>query len=394
MKINIAEYDYNLPEERVAKFPVERRDDSKLLVYRGGEISEDKFLNIGNILERGSLLVFNNTRVVRARIVMRKPGGARIEIFCLEPIDPADYERAFAACGTTLWSCMVGNSKRWKDGTVAADFLLDGKICRLEARREGKNIRFEWSGGLTFGELLERLGSVPIPPYLDRESEAIDTVRYQTVYAKIEGSVAAPTAGLHFTDELIERLKKEGFGREEITLHVGAGTFLPVKGDNAAEHTMHPERFSVRLSTIEQLRAKLGHIVAVGTTSVRTLESLIVLGYRITTADSPQTEKIISQWEIYDVPNDFSAREALELLCDYMKANKFDCIGASTRIMITPCYKNRMINALITNFHQPRSTLLLLVSSFVGDNWRRIYEYALSHDFRFLSYGDSSIIIP
>ena len=397
--IDINDFDYPLPDERIAKFPLERRSDSKLMVYRNGDIRESRFACLADELPKGSLLVFNNTKVIRARVIMHKESGARIEVFCLEPHSPADYERAFAVKGECEWSCIVGNLKKWKSGYIYIDFDYEGSAYRLRAeiseRGEREHIvRFEWDADLTFGQLLEHLGRIPIPPYLNRESEQIDLTRYQTVYSKFEGSVAAPTAGLLFTDELISDMRAKGFGFEEVTLHVGAGTFLPVKSDNAAEHPMHTEHFEVRLSMLERLLAHQGDVTAVGTTSVRTLESLPVLAWRIHNEGEPYTDRVIGQWESYDIPTTYSGREVLEDLIGYMRRNGLERMKAATQIMITPLgFKFRIVKRIITNFHQPKSTLLLLVSAYVGDDWRRMYEYALENDFRFLSYGDSSLLI-
>lgn len=397
--IAIGDYCYDLPEERIAKFPLARRSDSKLLVWQGGEIGERRFAQIGDALPAGELLVFNNTKVIRARVIMHKPSGARIEVFCLEPHAPADYERAFAVTGSCEWSCIVGNVKKWKEGYVEINFEHEGRPEYLRAwlvGEEGRErlVRFEWSAPLTFGQLLECLGRIPIPPYLNRESEEIDNTRYQTVYSKFEGSVAAPTAGLHFTPELIGEMEQRGFGFEEVTLHVGAGTFLPVKEEDAARHPMHTEHFEVRRSTVARLLEKWGHITAVGTTSVRTLESLTALAWRIRTAGTPDAGRVIGQWELYDVPHEFTGRDALAELLAYMDEQGLDRLKAATQIMITPLgYEFRIVSRIVTNFHQPSSTLLLLVAAYVGDDWRRIYDYALAHDFRFLSYGDSSLLM-
>ena len=396
--IDIREFDYPLPDERIAKFPLDERSASKLLVYRGGEISESRFSNIAEMLPVGSMLVFNNTKVVRARLIMHKDSGARIEVFCLEPCDPADYERAFAVKGTCRWSCIVGNLKKWKEGSVAIRFDVEGRPAELRAFIDERGtrehtVRFEWDADLTFGQLLEHLGRIPIPPYLNRESTADDNTRYQTVYSKFEGSVAAPTAGLHFTPELIGSMQQRGFSFEEVTLHVGAGTFLPVKEEDAANHPMHTEHFSVGLSTIENLRGRLGSIVAVGTTSVRTLESLPALGWRIRRGVSPDAE-VVGQWECYDIPDDYTGLDALNDIAGYMQSRGLQKLKAATRIMITPLgFRFRIVNNIITNFHQPQSTLLLLVSAYLGDDWRRIYRYALDNGFRFLSYGDSSLLM-
>ncbi len=396
--IDIHDYDYPLPEERIAKFPLAERSASKLLIYDKGAISEKHFADIGDVLPEGSLLVFNNTKVVRARLIMHKESGARIEVFCLEPHDPADYERAFAIKGSCSWSCIVGNLKKWKEGAVAINFDFEGRPSKIEARIEERGsrehiVRFDWDADMTFGQLLEYLGRIPIPPYLNRESEEIDNTRYQTVYSKFEGSVAAPTAGLHFTPELIESMRSRGFAFEEVTLHVGAGTFLPVKEKDAADHPMHTEHFEVRLSTVDTLLANIGNITAVGTTSVRTLESLPVLAWRIHTAGSCGDE-VIGQWEPYDIPAEYTGRDAIAELAGYMRRNGLEKIKAATRIMITPLgFEYRIVRNIITNFHQPQSTLLLLVAAYVGDDWHRIYDYALHNGFRFLSYGDSSLLM-
>lgn len=397
--IAINDFDYPLPDERIAKFPLAERSASKLLVYRGGEISERRFADIGDVLPAGQLIVFNNTKVIRARIIMHKPSGARIEVFCLEPHAPADYERAFAVTGTCEWSCIVGNRKKWKEGYIEINFDYEGAAVWLRAwiveeRGRECTVRFEWSAPMTFGQLLEHLGRIPIPPYLNRDSEEIDYTRYQTVYSKFEGSVAAPTAGLHFTPELLESLRGRGFDFAEVTLHVGAGTFLPVKDEDAAQHPMHTEHFEIRRDTVRQLLAKWGAVTAVGTTSVRTLESLAALAWRIHATGTPDAGRVIGQWELYDIPTDYTGRTALEELLGWMEREGEERLKAATQIMITPLgYTFRIVRNIITNFHQPKSTLLLLVSAYVGDDWRRIYDYALGHDFRFLSYGDSSLLM-
>ena len=397
-QIDINDFDYPLPDERIAKFPLAERTSSKLLIYHNGTIRQSHFRNIAEELPKGTMLVFNNTRVVRARMVMHKASGARIEVFCLEPHDPADYERAFAIKGECSWSCIVGNLKKWKEGEVGIDFDYNGEPHTLRAAIVERGtrehiVRFRWSADCTFGQLLEALGRIPIPPYLNRDSEEIDNTRYQTVYARFEGSVAAPTAGLHFTPELIASMRDEGYSFEEVTLHVGAGTFLPVKDDNAAEHNMHTEHFSVSLTAVENLLRNIGRITAVGTTSVRTLESLTALAFRIHRDGTPDIERTVGQWELYDIPAEFTGRDALATLRDYMTANGLAQLKAATQIMITPLgYRFRIVSYIITNFHQPKSTLLLLVSAYVGDDWHKIYDYALAHDFRFLSYGDSSLL--
>lgn len=397
--IDINDFDYPLPDERIAKFPLAERSDSQLLIYRNGDLSKSHFRTLAEHLPAGSMLVFNNTRVIRARLIMHKESGARIEVFCLEPHSPSDYERAFAIKGECEWSCIVGGVKKWKQGFISINFDYEGTPSSLRATLVERGarehiVRFEWDVDLTFGQLLEYLGRIPIPPYLNRDSEAIDLTRYQTVYSKFEGSVAAPTAGLHFTDEMIEQMRASGFEFGEVTLHVGAGTFLPVKSDNAAEHEMHTEHFEVTLSLLERLLAHECDVTAVGTTSVRTLESLPVLAWRISQGGSPDAERTIGQWEAYDIAEEYSGRDVLEELISYMKREGVERLKASTQIMITPLgFRFRIVRRIITNFHQPKSTLLLLVSAYLGDDWRRMYDYALENDFRFLSYGDSSLLI-
>ena len=396
--IDINDFNYELPDERIAKFPLEQRSSSKLLIYDNGVIGQSNFRNVAEYLPEGAMLVFNNTRVVRARIVMHKASGARIEVFCLEPHNPADYERAFQQRGESEWSCIVGNLKKWKEGEVGIDFEYEGEshTLRAEIVERGTRehiVRLRWSADCTFGELLEQLGRIPIPPYLNRESEEIDNTRYQTVYARYEGSVAAPTAGLHFTEELMSQMRDAGFGFEGVTLHVGAGTFLPVKDDNAAEHPMHTEHFSVTRATLENMLSHAESIVAVGTTSVRTLESLTALAWRIRQEGSAAEDRVVGQWELYDIPAEFCGREVLTTLVEYMRQQGLEQLKAATQIMITPLgYRFRIVRYIITNFHQPKSTLLLLVSAYVGGDWQTIYNYALEHDFRFLSYGDSSLL--
>lgn len=398
-EIKISDYTYDLPEERIAKFPLEERDASRLLVWKDGAITENRFSGLASLLPEKALLVFNNTKVIRARLVMHKPSGARIEVFCLDPHEPADYERAFAVTGACEWKCIVGNSKKWKEGALVIPFSLEGAQYELRAYRqssEGREhvVRFEWDAQLTFGQLLEHLGRIPIPPYLGRDSEEIDNSRYQTVYSRFEGSVAAPTAGLHFTERLIAELKSNGFSFEEVTLHVGAGTFLPVKSEDATQHHMHTEHFEVTVAALENIIASLGRVVPVGTTTVRSLESLTGLGYRVMRDGSPDAGRPVGQWELYDIPDELTGRELLSALLGYMRAGGIEKLKTATQIMIRPGYRFRVANAIITNFHQPESTLLLLVSAFVGGDWCRIYDHALANGFRFLSYGDSSLLFP
>lgn len=398
-EIDIRDFSYALPDERIAKFPLPERDASKLLIYRNGQIGHHRFGELAEFLPSGALLIFNNTKVIHARLFFFKESGAKIEIFCLEPHQPADHEHAFTAKGKVQWRCMVGNLKKWKSGTLTTRFALGDKEYTLTAEqkgREGNDVLIEFrfdACGLTFGQLLEHLGKIPIPPYLNRESQASDNLRYQTIYSKFDGSVAAPTAGLHFTERSMERLRAKRIERDEVTLHVGAGTFLPVKSANAAEHPMHTERFRVSLATLHHLIEKSGDIFAVGTTSVRTLESLTVLGHRILTGGDPRTGEAIGQWEAYGIPAERSGRELLEAIAGYLETHGRTEIEAATRIMIVPGYRFRVVEGLVTNFHQPESTLLLLIAAVVGPGkWRAIYDYALEHDFRFLSYGDSSLL--
>lgn len=380
----ISQFDYSLPSERIAKFPLESRDQSKLLVYRDGRITDSQFSALTTFLPEGSLLAFNNTKVVRARLIFTKSTGARIEIFCLEPSAPADYERAFAIKESCRWSCIVGNSKKWKDGMVTIPY--HGYELTAKRVADSDQIEFRWTSDHTFGELLEALGRIPIPPYLERDSTEVDNDRYQTTYSRIEGSVAAPTAGLHFTTEMLESLGR----RAEVTLHVGAGTFLPVKCEKIADHSMHTEHFSVDVTELEKLAAAEGNIIAVGTTTVRTLESLALLGERVLESGSPDQQRIVGQWEAYGKSHQYNA--PLAALYRYMIDHEIDTLHCATQIMITPGYHFRTIRALITNFHQPKSTLLLLISAIVGDTWRNIYTHAMENDYRFLSYGDSSIL--
>lgn len=395
--LNIDDFDYELPDERIAKFPLQERDQSNLLVWREGAIAHRKFFNLTEELPEGAMLIFNNTKVFRARLIMHRPSGARLEVFCLEPHEPADYENAFAVKGESQWRCLVGGLKKWKEGPLEIEFEMEGKRCRLEAWRgeqidKSHVVTFRWDADATFGEVIEHLGRIPIPPYLNRESQEIDNTRYQTVYSLIEGSVAAPTAGLHFTERMLEELDQKGFERGAVTLHVGAGTFLPVKEQDATKHTMHTEHFIISTDTLRKILSKMGRIITVGTTSTRTIESLSALGWRILSAGYPDSDRAVGQWEIYDIPQEVGGRELIEALLGWMEREGVSSLAASTQIMITPHYRFRIIDGLVTNFHQPRSTLLLLISAIVGDDWRRIYRYAMDNGFRFLSYGDSSLL--
>ena len=400
-QIRIEDFDYPLPDERIAKFPLAKRDESKLLLYKQGEIGETQFKHITRFLPAGSLMVFNNTRVIQARLLFRKPTGARIEVFCLEPVEPHDYALVFQQTERCRWMCLVGNLKKWKEGTLSREVLVGGETVLLKAERlqscgDSHLIEFTWDHPTcTFADLLDAAGVLPIPPYLNRETEASDLQTYQTVYSKVKGSVAAPTAGLHFTPEVLADIDAQGIGREEVTLHVGAGTFKPVKSATIEGHEMHTEFISVRRSSIERIKNNLGRIIAVGTTSVRTLESLYYIG--VTLAANPNAtaeELVVDQWMPYDEANNrLPVAEALQQIVDYLDRNGVDRLVTATRIIIVPGYDFKLVRGLVTNFHQPKSTLLLLISAFVKGDWRTIYDYALAHDFRFLSYGDSSLLL-
>ncbi len=395
-KIKIDDYVYDLPEDRIAKYPLDQRDSSKLLVYNKGKVSKDFFTNINRYVDFNSTFVFNNTKVIQARLKFFKKTGAQIEIFCLEPVDPSDYVLAFQQTGKVAWKCIVGNLKKWKDKVLKRVITVGNDKVELNASKRAQDgnaqiIEFTWNNNkFTFSEIIENTGVTPIPPYLNRESENVDKDRYQTIYSKLKGSVAAPTAGLHFTDEVLNKLKNRNIRIEEVTLHVGAGTFKPVKSESIDEHEMHTEHFVVKKGTIENL-LKSEKIVVVGTTSVRTIESLYWIGVKL--IENKILYSHITQWEVYELPN-LSKHESLNALLNYMNEKGIDEIAASTQIMIFPGYKFKLVDVLITNFHQPKSTLLLLIAAFIGDDWEKVYEYALKNDFRFLSYGDSSILIP
>ena len=431
-KILIEEYNYPLPDERIAKYPLANRDQSKLLIYRDGKVSEDQFYHIGEYLSADSLLIYNNTRVIQARLEFHKtasnnppqpsttlhnppqPQGARIEVFCLEPLEPHDYQLSLGSTSGCTWKCMIGNAKKWKSGALSLPVQLpSGEEITLSAEKGEQTgntfaVRFWWNTpasnlsplasnlNISFAEILDAVGELPIPPYLNRKTEESDKTTYQTVYSRIKGSVAAPTAGLHFTDNVLNGLRQKGIQTAEVTLHVGAGTFQPVKVADANQHTMHTEIIAVPRETIATLMANLGHIVAVGTTSMRTLESLYFLGEQLSTTlhnpIQPSTTLSVAQFAPYEQEHTLSTREALQALLDYLDNTQQDTLHAETQIMIRPGYQFRVVDQLITNFHQPKSTLLLLVSAFVGGDWHTIYDYALSHNFRFLSYGDSSIL--
>ena len=393
-QINISDYNYELPDERIAKFPLEKRDSSKLLTYVSGSVSTNVFSSLPEILPANSCLVFNNTRVIQARLEFFKSTGSRIEIFCLEPQEPSSYELSLSSTQSCVWKCMIGNLKKWKGEVLKKVVGADNLVLeaeRLETNGNTSYIKFSWNNGVSFAEVLDLLGELPIPPYLNRKTQESDKTTYQTVYSKVKGSVAAPTAGLHFTPEVISALHTKGIKTMELTLHVGAGTFQPVKAEEIGGHAMHAEKIEVSKEFIQNLIENLGNVVAVGTTSVRTLESLYYLGVQLHNGD---TSLLVNQWEPYESEKVLPAREALEAILNYMEKTQSNILYATTQIMIVPGYKFNIVNVLITNFHQPKSTLLLLLAAFVGEKWRELYEYALNNDYRFLSYGDSSVLIP
>lgn len=416
--IHISDYNYELPDERIAKFPLAQRDHSKLLLYRHGEVSDDVFYNLANHLPSGALMVMNNTRVIQARMHFRKETGALIEVFLMEPAAPTDYEQMFQTTGHCAWLCMVGNLKKWKEGPLKRDFVIRGQQVVLTATLDrsktaeksgGTNywVDFEWDhSDINFADILEQVGELPIPPYLNRETQESDKTTYQTVYSKIKGSVAAPTAGLHFTDDVLRTIDAKGIVRDEVTLHVGAGTFKPVKTEEIEGHNMHTEYIVVHRHTFEHLLEHHCEAIAVGTTSVRTLESLYYMGVKVLqNPDATEEELHVGQWEPYDLPHDetglvlidgspVTVEASVKALLDYLDRDHLEALHSSTQIIIAPGYTYKIVKRLITNFHQPQSTLLLLVSAFLHGDWRKVYDYALAHDFRFLSYGDSSLLEP
>ncbi len=399
-EINIDDYDYDLPEERIAQFPAEERDRSKLLIYNKGIISGDIFRNIHNCLPDDSLLIFNNTRVIRARLLFRKETGAVIEILCLEPLSPPEYGMAFSSSGPVEWKCLVGNLKKWKSVAMTSGFMHKGKNYRLLAEKiepvgDAWKVRFSWnSSDITFGEVLESLGHIPLPPYVRREDMKDDYIRYQTVYSKNDGSVAAPTAGLHFTPHVLKNILAKGIRSVELTLHIGAGTFQPVKAKEISQHKMHCEHFHINREELRTILKAEGKRIAVGTTSVRTLESLYWLGVKaLNNKGVLDNIPVVDQWEWVDEEREVSMQESFGMLMNIIDKREHGFIRASTNIMIVPGYRFRVINGMITNFHQPKSSLLLLISAYVGDEWKKIYAYAMENEFRFLSYGDACIFL-
>lgn len=397
-EIHIEDYNYPLPDERIAKYPLEQRDASKLLIYNDGKVRESVFRSLAVELPENAIMVFNNTKVVPARLHFRRESGARIEIFCLEPVDPAEYNTNFASTSRCVWKCVIGNAKRWKGDPLVYD-IPEGhgselKAMGLQARlldRDGQTgtVEFSWSGSEPFSRVLELCGSVPIPPYLNRETEAIDLERYQTLYALHRGSVAAPTAGLHFTDAVLKDIRAKGIETANVCLHVGAGTFLPVKNSLVSEHPMHREPFSVGIDLLRSLSKGGRKVIAVGTTSIRTLESLYYVGVSCIEKGAPED---VDQWAPYVREYPYTLHEAIEAIIGWLESNGLSEIHTGTRIIIVPGFRFRVVDMCVTNFHQPQSTLILLVSALVGGDWRTIYDYALANGFRFLSYGDSSLL--
>lgn len=419
--IKISDYNYDLPDERIAKFPIAQRDHSKLLVYKHGEVSNDVFHHLPTYLPQGALMIFNNTKVIQARLHFRKETGALIEVFLMEPAEPTDYELMFQTTGHCSWLCMIGNLKKWKEGSLKRDFEIKGNKLTLSATMRrgdtlgseaqemvakggGTNywVDFDWDNDkVSFAEILEAVGELPIPPYLNRKTEESDKTTYQTVYSKIKGSVAAPTAGLHFTDAVLKDLDAHGIDREEVTLHVGAGTFKPVKSLEIEGHQMHTEYIVVHRRSLEKLIKHECRVIAVGTTSVRTIESLYYMGVHLLKHPEANEEELhVNQWDPYELSEDgnlvdgITPMQAIQAIIDYLDRNGLEALHSSTQIIIAPGYQYKIVKMLVTNFHQPQSTLLLLVSAFLKGDWKKVYDYALSHDFRFLSYGDSSLLIP
>lgn len=395
--IKIEDYNYDLPQERIAKYPLSQRDASKLLRYRDGLIDEFVFRDIPGLLPEHSMLIYNDTKVVPARLHFKRASGAVIEIFCLQPVDPAEYNQVFSCRESCVWKCVVGNVKRWKgdildvinpeDNAEVRELQLRSEL--LERQEEVSIVRLSWKGGAEFSHVLEVCGKIPIPPYLNRDTESIDIERYQTTYARLRGSVAAPTAGLHFTPQVLEEIRLKGIEERTVCLHVGAGTFLPVKSAEIAGHPMHKEYFVVSASLIRTLVETDKPVIAVGTTSIRTLESLYYAGVDCIEKGEPSE---VQQWAPYIRDYKYSTKESLQAILSYLERSGQEELRLGTRIIIVPGFDFRIVSYLITNFHQPQSTLLLLISAFVGGDWKTIYDYAMSHDFRFLSYGDSSLL--
>lgn len=397
--IEIKDYNYNLPAEKIARYPLDKREASKLLVYSQGKIIDDSFLNISSYINRDKTLIFNETEVIRSRLIFRKSTGASIEIFCLEPHSPTDYELSLSSTGPIEWKCIVGNLKKWKNGPLTMSLEVKNHKVSISANRISRAdkhvlVRFDWDDkSICFSEILEAHGHMPVPPYLNREDEPIDNLRYQTIYSANKGSVAAPTAGLHFSGQVLSKIIAKGIHSGKVTLHVSAGTFIPVKSDTIGQHQMHREHFFVSRETIELLKAE--RIIAVGTTSVRTIETLYHLGNKLLDSYSPDNnELVLEQWEAYENKDPGSRKASLDALLAHLDNTGSDHVRASTSIIIVPGYKFRIVEGLITNYHMPSSTLLLLVAALIGDDWKNVYSHALNNNYRFLSYGDSSLLMP
>lgn len=398
--ISIQDYTYHLPEEKIAKYPLKNREESRLLIYDRGKIKDNHFRNISHYLPENHLMVFNNAKVISARLPFQKETGAIIEIFCLEPVQPREYAKAFQATNKVQWKCLVGNLKKWKNSSLNKTIKLNKRTIQINVKKTGREdnyvtVEFTWDkNDVTFGEILDITGKVPIPPYLKRESEPVDKTRYQTRYSKVMGSVAAPTAGLHFDQHTLSSIRSKGIEQTEITLHVGAGTFRPVQSETVSGHEMHTEHFEVSIATLDKLIEYTDNLLSVGTTTLRTLESLYWMGLKVNQSENTPNPFHLGQWEHTELEDSLSVKESLLRIKQYMTYHKKEHIHASTQIMITPGYQFKLTDSLITNFHQPKSTLLLLIAAFVGDDWKKIYEYALNNNFRFLSYGDSSLLFP
>ncbi len=398
-KILLKDYTYELPLNRIARHPLKKRDESKLLIYDKGNISENLFKNISNYISEESLLISNDTKVINARILFESPAEKQIEIFCLEPDGEKDIQLAFQKQGSAEWKCIVGNLKAWKGGKLEKKINAEGEEFTLNAELIEKTgdafmIKLEWNPeNLTFAEILLKFGVIPLPPYMKRAADDEDSTRYQTIYANTKGSVAAPTAGLHFTEEVFSSLKEKNISADYVTLHVGAGTFKPVKTETISGHSMHSEKFYVEKSTIENILNHTGKIIAVGTTSLRTIESVYWYGVQlINNKTSGSGEVVVSQWEPYEQNQNISVKQSFEAVLEQLSKNNLQYLSGETEVIIVPGYEFKVINGLVTNFHQPGSTLLLLIAAFIGVDWKMLYEYALNNDFRFLSYGDSSLL--
>ena len=396
--LRISDFTYDLPESKIAKYPLAERDQSKLLVWQNGIIKESVFKDCVDFIPENSQLIFNNTRVIHARMFFRKETGSKIEIFCLEPVEPHDYQVAFQQNKQVVWKCMVGNSKKWKSGILFREIEISGEKIKLQAERTAQfentfHIKFSWNKPFTFAEIIEHTGILPIPPYLNRETEEADEETYQTVYAKIDGSVAAPTAGLHFTDSVLSDLQTKNISAKEITLHVGAGTFQPVKSETIDGHIMHSEVVIIPKNIITDFIKHQGKIIAVGTTSVRSLESLYWLGLQLENDEFNPENPEVSQWEPYENEAKIITKKAFQNIVEYLNKTGQETIQFSTQIIILPGYDFKVISGMFTNFHQPQSTLLLLIAAFLGNDWKKVYDYALDNNFRFLSYGDSNLYL-